>query len=150
MGSLQDALSGHTRLGLDTSIFIYHLEQHPRYALLTRSLLSGIETGQRMAFTSVVTLMEITVRPWQLGEAHIARQYEWALTHFPNLVVAEVTCEIAQQAAQLRAHYRLRPADALQVATALVNGATLLVTNDHDLARLAPALAVVVLDDVLA
>ncbi len=149
MGSLQDALSGHTRLGLDTAIFIYHLEQHPRYAPLTQSLLSGIETGQRMAFTSVVTLMEVAVRPWQLGETQIARHYEWALTHFPNLVVADVTCEIAQQAAQLRAHYRLRPADALQAATALVNGATLLVTNDRTLARLAPTLAVVVLDDVL-
>jgi hypothetical protein len=63
MASLADALSGHARLGLDTTVFIYHLEQHPRYFPLTRALLSGIEVGRWTACTSVVTLMELTVRP---------------------------------------------------------------------------------------
>ncbi len=148
MGNLAAALSDHNRLGLDTSIFIYHLERHPRYFPMTHPLLAGVEAGQWNACTSVVTLMELTVRPWQLGQPEIARRYEAALTQFPNLMLLDVTPGIARQAAQLRAQYRLRPADALQLATALVGGATLFVTNDRDLTRVAPVLPVLVLEDL--
>ena len=39
-------------------------------------------------------------------------------------MLADVTREVARLAAQLRAHYRLRQTDALQVATALDHNAT--------------------------
>jgi len=148
MDQFAGALSGHTRLGLDTAVFIYHLEQHPRYSSLTHVLLSGVEAGRWTACTSVVTLMELTVRPWQLGQPEVAARYEAALVHFPHLSLVDITREVARQAAQLRAAFRLRPADALQAATALASGATLWITNDRDLARLAPVLDVLVLDDL--
>lgn len=44
--------------------------------------------------------------------------------------------------------YHLRPADALQAATALVHEATAFVTHDRQLMRLALFLDVVVLDDL--
>lgn len=141
-------LAGHMVLGLDTSVFIYHLEAHPRYLPLTMILLAGVQAGQWRAVTSTVTLMELTVRPWQLGRAAVAREYEALLVHFPHLTVADVTRDVARRAAQLRAIYSLRPADALQVATALVHGATVFVTNDRSLARLSPVLDVVLLDDL--
>ncbi len=147
MADLTAALSDHTHLGLDTAVFIYHLEQHPRYFPLTRTLLAGVETGRWTACTSVVTLMELTVRPWQLNRPETAEQYEAALAHFPNLRLVDVNRKVARQAAQLRARFRLRPADAIQAATALVSGATLLVTNDRGLARLSPLLAVLMLDE---
>jgi predicted nucleic acid-binding protein len=150
MDRLVDALSGHTRLGLDTPVFIYHLEQHPRYAPATHALLSGVEAGRWTACTSVVTLMELTVRPYQVGQPEVASRYEDALARFPNLHLMDVTREVARRAAHLRAAYRLRPADALQAATALVGNATLLVTNDTALSRLEPTLAVLVLDELLA
>lgn len=145
---LAGRLAGHTVLGLDTSVFIYHLEAHPRYLPLTMILLAGVQAGQWRAVTSTVTLMELTVRPWQLGRAAVAREYEALLVHFPHLTVADVTRDVARRAAQLRAIYSLRPADALQVATALVHGATVFVTNDRSLARLSPVLDVVLLDDL--
>jgi len=147
MADLTDALSGHARLGLDTAVFIYHLEQHPRYFPLTHTLLAGIEAGRWTACTSVVTLMELTVRPWQLDQPEVATRYEAALAHFPNLSLIDVTREVARQAAQLRAAFRLRPADALQAATALVSGATTWITNDRDLARLSPLLDVLLLEE---
>jgi len=138
-------LAKHTIVGLDTSIFIYHLEAHPRYQPLTQELLAGIQTGRQTAVTSVVTVMELTVRPWQLGRSAVAREYEALLLYFPNLVLADVTRAVARRAAQLRARYNVRPADALQTATALLNGATAFVTNDRKLVRLAPELDVLVL-----
>ena len=143
---VRERLAGHTVVGLDTSIFIYHLEAHPRYLPLTRELLGGVQAGRWTAITSVITLMELTVRPWQIERPAVAREYEALLIHFPNLTLVDVTREVARRAAQLRARYRLRPADALQAATALVGGATALVTNDRGLSRLAPLLDVALLD----
>jgi len=149
MGRLSERLASHAIIGLDTAIFIYHLEAHPRYLALTQELLAGVQAGQWTAITSTVTVMELTVRPWQIDRPAVAREYEALLVHFPHLILADVTRDVARRAAQLRAHYRLRPADALQVATALVHGATAFVTNDRALNRLAPALGVVVLDDLI-
>jgi predicted nucleic acid-binding protein len=149
LSGLTDALSGHARLELDTALFIYHLEQHPRYFPLTHALLAGVEAGRWTACTSVVTLIELTFRPWQLDQPEVAARYEAALARFPNLGLIDVTREVARQAAQLRAAFRLRPADTLQAATALVSGATLWVTNDRDLARLSPVLDVLELEELV-
>jgi len=140
-------IDGHSLVGLDTSVFIYHLEAHPRYQPLTQELLTGVQAGLQAAVTSTVTVMELTVRPWQVGRSIVAREYEALLVHFPHLILADVTRGVARRAAQLRASYRLRPADALQVATALVRGATAFVTNDRRLSRLGPLLDVILLDD---
>lgn len=136
MGRLTALLRDHKRMGLDTSIFIYHLERHPRYFPLTQELLSGVEAGKWTAVASTMALMELTVRPWQLERPDVARAYEDALTQFPHLTLADVTRDVARRAARLRAQHNLRPADALHVATALAHDATLFVTNDRDFARL--------------
>ncbi len=91
MERFREQLAGHTVIGLDTSIFIYHLEAHPRYQALTQELLIGVQAGQQEAVTSVVTVMELTVRPWRVGRAAVAREYETLLVHFPNLTLADVT-----------------------------------------------------------
>jgi predicted nucleic acid-binding protein len=148
VGYISKRLADHTVIGLDTSVFIYHLEAHPRYRPLTQEVLAGVQAGDWTAVTSTVTVMELTVRPWRLGQAAVAREYETLLAHFPNLRLAEVTRDVARRAAQLRGRYRVRPADALQVATALLLGATAWVTNRHRLARLDPMLDVVILDDI--
>ena len=147
MERLRERLAGHAIIGLDTTIFIYHLEAHSRYQPLTQEVLAGIQAGRQTAITSTVTVMELTVRPWQVGRPAVARKYEVLLVHFPHLTLADVTRDVARRAAQLRARYRLRPADALQVATALVHGATAFVTNDRQLRRLMPVLDIIILDD---
>jgi predicted nucleic acid-binding protein len=147
MERFRQRLAGHTLLGLDTSVFIYHLEAHPHYQPLTHELLTGIQAGKQTGVTSTVTLMELTVRPWQVARPAVAREYEALLVHFPNLVLADVTRNVARRAAQLRALHNIRPADALQVATALVHRATAFVTNDRQLARLAAELDVMILAD---
>ena len=147
MERFRGRLGRHSIVGLDTSIFIYHLEAHPHYQPLTQALLVGVQAGRQQAITSVVTVMELTVQPWRVGRPAVAREYEVLLVQFPNLTLADVTRGIARRAAQLRARYHVRLADALQVATALVHGATAFVTNDRRLARLSPELDVIALDD---
>lgn len=42
MDTLGERLEAHTVVGLDTSIFIYHLEDHPLYRPFTHQLFEGI------------------------------------------------------------------------------------------------------------
>ena len=134
-------------IGLDTPVFIYFLENNPRYAPLAEITLNGIEKGKWQGVTSTITLMEITVRPWQLGRESAAREYEAVLVHFPNLSVVDVDRNVARAAAQLRAKYNVSPPDALQVAASLSYGAKAFLTNDKRLSRLQELIDILVLDD---
>ncbi len=147
MASLKQRLAAHQLIGLDTSIFIYHLEANQTYLPLTETILKNVEIGQCGGIVSTVTLMELTVHPWRINRADVARQYELLLVNFPNLRLIDVSREIARQAAQLRAKYNVRPADALQVATAITSLATLWLSNDKKLRRLESEIEVVILDD---
>ena len=142
-----DALLPHQTVGIDTSIFIYHLEDHPRYIPLTQLLFAQVEAGEISGITSTITLMEITVRPYQLKREEIARKYEALLVNFPNLQIVDINRDIARRAAQLRADFRLSPPDALQIAACLVNHAPAFVTNDRKLASARGLLDVILLDD---
>ena len=121
MKRLRDLLRRHSVVGLDTSIFIYHLADHPRYGPVTADLLSTLEKGGFQGVTSYLTLMEI-------------------------LSFVSIGLEVARRAADLRAGYRLRPPDAIQLAAALVHGATAFLTNDKKL-KSVNELKVLILDD---
>jgi len=146
MGFLTSLVS-FERIGIDTPIFIYHLENHPTYSPFTQVLLARIESGETKAMTSVITLLEIAVRPFQLGRPDVAMKYETLLVKFPNLSIVDIDRDVARRAAKLRAEYRLRPADALQVAACQAQGAQVFITNDRRLAPLKTEIEIVVLDD---
>lgn len=150
MADIQHRLADHTIIGLDSTVFIYHIEANSRYLPLTKIVLNGVQSGQHNAITSTVTIMELTVHPWRANRGDVAREYEVMLVNFPNLYLANVTREVARQAAQLRANYNLRPADALQVATAIMHQATAWVSNDKKLKRLASMLDVIILDEFIS
>jgi len=150
MDNLLERLASHSIIGLDTSVFIYHFEQHPIYEKITFDLLTDVERGQWQAVTSVITLMEITVRPIMMERIEAARQYEALLVNFPNLEVVEIDRDVARNAARLRVEYHVRPADALQVAGCLQRGSTTFITNDKQLNRLSGVIQMLVLDDFIS
>lgn len=147
MDEFSKRLSKAKVIGLDTSVFIYFLENNQKYGPLARITINGIENGKWEGVTSTITLMEITVRPWQTGQESIAREYEAVLVHFPNLSVVDVDRDVARIAAQLRAKYNVAPPDALQVAASLNYGAKAFLTNDRRLSRLQDLIDVLVMDD---
>jgi predicted nucleic acid-binding protein len=134
---------------LDTAIFIYHFERHPRYFPLTRELFSSIEAGLRKGVTSTITLMEIIVKPLALRRQNVARKYEALLVNFPNLDIVDLERNVIRQAARLRTEYRIRPPDALQASASLLYGAGVFITNDALLKRMQGKLEVIVLDDFI-
>lgn len=149
MDEFSKRLTAAKVIGLDTPIFIYFLEDHPRYGPLAQTTINGIEKGKWQGVTSTITLMEITVRPWQMGREAAAREYEAILVHFPNLSVVDVDRNVARAAAQLRAKYKIAPPDALQVAASLSFGAKAFLTNDRRLSKLQDLMDILVLDDFI-
>ena len=77
--------------------------------------------------------METLVRPKEIGDRDLRDDYYFALITFPNLTIRDVDAEVAERAAELRARSKLRPPDALQVATCLVERGRAFVTNDERL-----------------
>jgi len=143
-----EAVRPHSRFGLDTSVFIYHIEASSSFSGAASQVLHHVGQHAATGITSVLTLTELLVQPLQSGRRGLAARYEALVRVMPNLVLADVDGEIARQAAVLRATYRLRTPDAVQVAACLAHGATAFVTNDIRLRRI-DELAVIVLADYM-
>jgi predicted nucleic acid-binding protein len=150
MGGLTEKLTGAGIVGLDTSIFIYHLEANPTYAPLTKTAFENMEEGTFEGVTSAITLMELTVLPWRMGHENVAREYEAVLANYPNLYIVDVDRDVARLAAKLRADYNVSPADALQVAASLQADAKTFLTNDKQLIGLQAIIEILILDDFVA
>ncbi len=145
MVDVLEAVRPHARFGLDTSVFIYHIEGFAPFSGGASQVLQHAGHAAT-GITSVLTLTELLVKPLQSGRRGLAARYETLVRMTPNLILADVDAGIARQAAVLRARYRLRTADAIQVAACLAHGATAFVTNDIRLRRI-DELAVIVLAD---
>lgn len=58
---------GHRRVLIDIIVWIYHLEQHPQLAAPAGRVIGALEEGRFRGIASELTLLELTVRPLQLG-----------------------------------------------------------------------------------
>ncbi|MEW6208165.1 MAG: type II toxin-antitoxin system VapC family toxin [Acidobacteriota bacterium] len=144
---LTDALSGVTKLGLDTAPFIYFIESNPAYLALMREVMRLIDSQTLAACCSVITLTEVLTRPLQTGDVALAEQYRDILLNTCSLTVLPIDSTIAERAAKLRADYRLRTPDALQIAAALEYGCEAFLCNDNNMRRVAD-LRILLLDEL--
>ncbi|MBC7708849.1 MAG: PIN domain-containing protein [Rhizobacter sp.] len=114
---------------VDTAPWIYMLEDHPTFASKFAGLFEAAAAGEVELALSTIALAEVLTGPCKAGQTTLAKRFETALNTYR---VVPVTAPIASLAAQLRAQYRLKLPDALQLATALEIGAAALVTHDRD------------------
>lgn len=136
------------RIGLDTNVFIYFLEYHPRYGAWCASLFDRIERGQNSAVTSTVTLLELLVQPYRDQKEELAQKIFALASTYPKLEWVSVTMNIADRAAELRARYRLSTPDAIQLATAIGHNARRFYGNDRGLRRV-KEIECVLVDDLI-
>jgi predicted nucleic acid-binding protein len=127
---------------LDTVALVYFLERHPVHHRTASRVLKRIEEGVIAGVISSLVFAELLVPAYRAGDASRAGTVLRLLTSFPNLKVFDITPQISAEAARLRAQYGLRTPDAIHAATALAAGADLLVTNDRDLLKVGPEIAV--------
>jgi predicted nucleic acid-binding protein len=135
-------------VGLDTAPLIYFAEQNPTYLRIVRAFFQAMSRNEFQVVTSTLTLTEILVHPIRDGNIELAEQYREILFNEENLITLPVSPAIAESAAQLRAKHNLRTPDAIQIATAIQEGATFFLTNDARLSSVLD-LQVLVLDKLL-
>ena len=148
MGRLSSVITGKA-LAFDTSPLIYYIEQHPQYSQVTDDLFNAIDSGDAKGMTSVLTLLEALVQPIRSGRLDLANDYRQLLEGSRGISLLPILSDTCEVSARLRAkHEWIRTPDAIQVASALQNGAEMMVTNDDRWRRLTE-IRVVVLRDYL-
>ncbi len=147
VAALRNQLHTWKTVALDTNIFIYQLLDHPKYAPLTDLILHAVEKGRPQAITTTITLAEILTKAEQDANPQAAIDYEAYLTLYPNLTLLPIDVPLAKTAARLRAQFRCKLPDALQLAAALQVQADAFITNDRELQKRITDPQVILLDD---
>jgi predicted nucleic acid-binding protein len=129
-------------VGVDTSIFIYFIEEEPRFLPVVLPLFEGVDEGKRELVTSALTLLEVLVVPYRAGNRPLAQRYELLLTRSRGIRMVELTRDQLRAAAQLRAVTGARTPDALHLVSALGAGCRTFLTNDRRLPKV-PGLRVI-------
>ena len=92
----------HRRILIDTSVWIYHFEENSTFGEAARRVIGELEAGKFRGIASELTLLEIVVKPLQLGRQDAADDYETLLSYFPNLDLQPISRAILLDAAGLR------------------------------------------------
>ena len=129
------ALRGARRIGVDTPVWIYHLEDVRPYSDLTLHLFSEAVAGTEELILSAISLAEILVGPWREGDSDRAERIEDALRAIPGVSPADLTSTAASMGARIRGQTDLPLPDALIIASALAHQVQLLITNDTEWSR---------------
>jgi predicted nucleic acid-binding protein len=125
------------RVALDTNIFAYVMRDDPKWGQPAYDMLKRIEALEFGGIASVLCLSEVLVKPFSIStEAGLSAQL--FMEGLEGIDFFAVDLEIAIKAGELRGRHgrRLKTADAIHIATAMVQRADVLVTNDHELASI--------------
>jgi len=126
-------LPEHALILLDSAPIIYVLEDHPRLAARFQPLFEEHARDRVRFAVTTITIAEVLTGPLGAGDESLVRRYRGI---FESWHVVALDAEIAESAARMRAAFRLRLADAVQVASALAVNADALVTHDRDFSRI--------------
>jgi predicted nucleic acid-binding protein len=121
-----------SRIYWDTMLFVYWLEEHPRYAKRIRHLLDKMKERQDQLYTSSFAVGETLVGFYKTGATETARKVR-DLFQLPFVDVIPYTLETADIYARIRATQRVSPPDAIHLACAAQARIDLFLTNDTEL-----------------
>ena len=127
--TFQNKLLKYKVFGLDTSCFIYHFEEHPRYSSLTKELFLLLK--KKKGVVSCLAFSELLAKKEIFADSKKRALYKTAFQTLPNTKICDFDLELAEYAAGFKILYNLRLPDAIHLATAVVNGADVFITNDE-------------------
>jgi predicted nucleic acid-binding protein len=132
MGALDlSGLPDNALLLIDSAPIIYVLEER-EFAARFQPLLDLQAAGAIRLAVTTVAIIEVLTGPLTAGDEALAHRYR---TMFDSWSVVGLDTAIAESAARFRAQFRLKLADAVQLASALAINAAALVTHDRDFSR---------------
>lgn len=120
------------KIALDSNLFIYQFEGHPRFSKSTSEIFQKLEQGKLAAATSIISLIEALSYPSPKKVLEGIREGFYTV---PNLTIFEVNQEIGEIAAEIRRKNKIRLPDSIQLATAKVAKSQVFITNDRKLKK---------------
>lgn len=121
-----------SRIYWDTMLFIYWIEDHPRYGRRVLQLLEKMKQRQDQLCTSSFAVGEVLVGPYKADAAETARTIR-NVFRLPLIEVIPYTAETSDLYARIRAKHGVSAADAIHLACAAQARIDLFLTNDNAL-----------------
>lgn len=151
MTRLEQAVPENARLVLDSSVLIAYLGADEPISPVARELVQEFLGSERNdAVLSTLAAGEILVDPAKRGTQ---REVAFDIMDMPGLQLRSVDFLVAAEAARIRSEIGLRMPDAVVVATGVLTGSQILVTNDQRMAaavpQVVPEMQVVLLSDLV-
>ncbi len=120
---------------LDTVIFIYAFERHPRFGPVAQAVFRNLADGRFRACASVLAAGEVFTGVKKIGDDILLMRYREVFERFPGLAMVDADMAVMERMADLRATYGLATPDAIHLATAIVWGSPIVLTHDLRLQR---------------
>ena len=122
----------------DTAPIVYFIEENKDFSNITDEIFKLINDphGYYYPFSSVITLIEVLTQPFKKSRMDLVKKYREFLLNASNFTIYSIDPIVAEKAAELRAQYAIKTQDAIQLAVAIENNATLFITNDKELKRI--------------
>lgn len=117
---------------VDSAPIIYVLEGHPELAARFQPLFDRHAKGEVAFAVTTITIAEVLAGPLNAGDEAFVKRYRAVLESWQ---VIELSADIAESAARLRASLKLKLPDAIQAASAISINADALVTHDRDFSK---------------
>ena len=135
---------------IDTAPIIYYIEAHFQFGPLAKEIVDAFQSGKLIAFSSVITLVEVLPKPVETGDEKLSKRFSDFLKNGKNISLLDISSDIAESAGKLRGRYTfLRPMDAIQIAVSLKVEADAFITNDVKLKQI-DELKIILLKDYLS
>lgn len=121
-----------SRIYWDSMLFIYWLENNPRYAGRIQQIRDNMMKRQDQLCTSAFTVGETLVGFHKRHELESAAQVRGLFLE-GSIEIIPYTIDLADSYAEIRARLGVSSADAIHLACAAKAGTDLFLTNDKDL-----------------
>ena len=122
-----------SRIFWDTNLFVYLVEDRGERAEQVVALRQWMIEREDDLLTSALTLGEVLVKPMEVGDEALMRQYEHAIG--AGATVLPFDDRAARRFADIRRDRSIRAPDAIQLACGAAANVDLFVTNDDRLSR---------------
>jgi len=136
------------KIFIDTSPFIYLIEEYPKYVKSARDYITELYVNEDEIITSVVTYAEYGIKPEKKEEYVLIEEFE-KLLEMLDIEMFDIEKQHAQKSYQLRAKYNfLKGMDSLQLGVAILENCDKFLTNDYKLDKI-EEIEIVLLDSLL-
>lgn len=118
---------------IDTTPIIYLLDNDMNFGEKTCKIFSSLSERNVKFFSSVVTASEYLVYPYRMKNESRIKAF-WDLVDENKMILYSINFREAIKAAKIRAEYKyFKQMDSFQLATAVLHGCDLFLTNDNQL-----------------